>query len=64
LALAERKINPDLRAQWISIIVATMRTSTNGRPFIHMAANDSFSVAGYSGVDAIFVNTSAFGLSR
>jgi hypothetical protein len=34
-------------------------TSTKSRPFIHVAANDSFSVAGYSGVDAIFVNTSA-----
>jgi hypothetical protein len=37
-------------------------TSAKSRPFIHVAANHSFS-AGYSGVDAIFVNTSARYLS-
>jgi hypothetical protein len=36
-------------------------TCTESRPFIRVGtANDGFSVAGYSGVDEIFVNTSAF----
>jgi hypothetical protein len=60
LALVKQVVEFDFQALLSFDRLQARVTSTKSRPFIHVATNGSFSIAGCSGVDAIFVNTSAF----